>query len=255
MDTNGTLTQVDAIAGNVSLSVPDAHPGLVPSLETLLDGRLVTVSGDRTIRVWNTNGDRPVEIRRIEHSANLISLAVHPETHRIAAMDEHAVVTLWDSENGRSLMSASLPEIVMQRIQASNITSSNGDPGAATVDFANVNLRPYTGRTAFNLTGQYLAAFGPYQQFEVLDCNDDLRPVSVGLQTVGAQGGTAVCWSGTSPFRFVQADEYGTNPNWLSELEPASQVARLRDVDLGPSVVVGAVGIWNLSGNTCQDQV
>lgn len=215
LDAAGTLSKIDGATGTVLLAVPGAHPGPVPSLVTMNDGRLVTVSGDRTLRVWSTDDGQPREVRRIEHERNLISLAVHEDTHRLAAMDEAAVVSLWNSETGGQIASASLFEFAVPDAEAK--------PQVPVL-----SARPYTGRIAFNLTGQYLAAYGAGQQFEIVDCDNGLKAVKVGGQhEARAQGGTVLCWSGTNPWRLLEGDEFGTGAAWIEGKEPASHTSNI----------------------------
>ncbi len=227
LDDSGTLSRINATLDKIDSSLPNAHPGPVPSLVAMKNGDLATVSGDRTIRIWRTGNEVPQEVRRIEHVRNLISLAVHEDTRRIAAMDDNSFLSLWNLDTGRQIVSVDMETVAYPDDPEKTLAQRNEE--AANRGVAVLSRRPYTGKIAFNLEGQYLAAFGVVQQFDVLDCDNGMQSVKLGGNDheSKAAGGTALCWSGTARYRLIAGDEYGGGPTWLLDKEAATHVGRI----------------------------
>lgn len=213
LDSRGELTLLDVARDRIVDQLSDAHPGGTPNLVRLADGTLVSVSGNKQIRFWDTGPNGIRETRRIEHSEDLISLAVDNQMKQIATVTRSAKLLLWDLINGRILHTVDL-----------------GDSRSGTL----------TGRVAFSMDARYVAAFGAYQQFGVFDSTNDCQRISLngGYVHPRALGGTAMIWSPTKPDRLALSDEHGASGSWISGAITPSAAARINNSIAEDEVIV-----------------
>ena len=195
----GDLLQIDTIADEIVTRVQDAHVGRKPAIHALSNHHLVTVGGDASIRIWDTQSTPPVEVRRFVHDRPLISLSVFEPHSLLATVDDRAQLQIWDMNSGRIAQSISLG-----------------------------NDSPRTGRTAFSPDGRYIAAFGSGQMLSVFDLENSLATVDMaGAVRLGGIGGMSLCWSPVAADRLIRASDYDTASLYVSGSVPTEVEPRI----------------------------
>lgn len=189
LDENGRLSIVDCASDRV-LDSRQAHAGGACDLAVVPGSdRLLTVGGDRTVRLWRCSGGKIQEIGKpyLQHDQPLIGVAVSPDGRWIAAVDESARLVVWGFATGarRCLLDLSPPP-------------SQDTPALA--------RRPLTGRVAFNRDGTKLCAFGSGQAAPVFE-TAGFRPLPDQVWVAG-NGGTALIWSPVAADVVVALDDY-----------------------------------------------
>lgn len=198
IDIDGQLIVSDANSGAVLARRLKAHSGSVPDITAPLDrgvadiaalpdGGVVTAGGDRELRFWRlSDGTLEAARKRITHEHPLISVTVSADGKWLAAVDEHSGFGVWKISSGERQFFEQMPAI---------------------------SGRPFTGRTAFNADGTWLAAFGAGQCGCIFTCRevDDrliVRQLSDKLNVAGTNGGSALAWNPAFPDRLAFADDY-----------------------------------------------
>ncbi|MBF8190207.1 hypothetical protein ITP53_31675 [Nonomuraea sp. K274] len=96
---NETYTRL-LTAGNTALSTPLAgHDDTVFAAAYAADGRTLATGGyDRTIRLWDMSGPRPVPLGKplTGHASTVSSLAFSPDGRTLASVSRDQTVRLWD---------------------------------------------------------------------------------------------------------------------------------------------------------------
>lgn len=187
IDLDGQLILADAATGAVVARRLKAHSGEAADIAALPDGVVVTAGGDHELRFWRLHEGRLETARQpILHEHALISVAVSVDGKWLAAVDEHSGFGVWKISSGERQFFEQMP----------------ATPG-----------RPFTGRTAFNANGTWLAAFGAGQSGCVFACRDDgdrliVRQLSDKLNVAGTNGGSAIAWNPALPDRLAFADDF-----------------------------------------------
>ena len=188
LDSIGTLSLIDSGEDAKVCEVVNAHRGGSASIHLVSNGRLVTAGGDGYVKFWDVSGDVPREVRKLPHSCGLQRIAICEHRNLVAAVDVESTLVVWDIKSGRVIGQKSI-----------------------------ANGLPLTGAVAFSLSGKYVAACGAGQSFWVFDVENELSEVPMaGNKRVAGLGGTAVCWSPTSPFKLLLADGYNTGSNHVA---------------------------------------
>ena len=171
VDKSGTLSAVDTLADRVLDQKRNAHQGGKVGICVLKKtGDVLTVGSDRFIHCWQLKNGviTQAKSKTIKHQRALISVGASPDGRLIAAVDQTGFLTVWSRESG---------EIVFKTLLTGG--------------------KPLTGKIAFNLAGDRLAAFGGGQSCHVFEC--DLRKLSftrINEQPeIAGLGGTALRWS------------------------------------------------------------
>lgn len=190
LDRDGRLMLVDAATGIVLARKAKAHVNTVESppadLAALPDGAMATAGGDRDLRFWKLEKDKLVAARKpIVHARPLISVSASADGQWIAAVDDRAGLGIWKVATGEQQHFEQLP----------------GVPG-----------QPLTGRTAFDSSGSWLAAFGAGVTGFVFECRERagrlvVRRLPDQMHVAGTHGGTAMAWNPAWPGRLLFADD------------------------------------------------
>lgn len=199
----GQLCLVDCVADRIVAKEEQAHRGGREDLVVLRNGELMTVGNDPAIRCWRLQENRIVEFRRFEAPDPLVSLAVHEDRGLAAAVDNKAVLHLFELQTGRILHSYRI-------LPDSSANPFNPETG---------ELLIHTGRVAFSRSGKYVGAFGALQCFAVLETGT-FQPCRMSDTRIAGDGGTAICFSPVSERRFFHSSPVGSSCNAVVPTDP-----------------------------------
>ena len=200
---DGMIRLID-IERDVEVSRRKAHWGLADRLPkssvveeseqshniAVAQDQVATVGGDRFIRLWRYDDGKIVKSRvgKIEHDHNLLSISLSADTNWVAAVDELAYLSVWNTNTG---------ELVFRDDLNPNVSSRFGETS---------DRRPLTGKVGFNLDDSLLVAFGSGQT-GVLYSTTPFQKLPSSIFLTGS-GGTALSWSPIHREVVLFADNY-----------------------------------------------
>ncbi|MBL8799932.1 MAG: WD40 repeat domain-containing protein [Planctomycetia bacterium] len=97
------LRLADETGGTTDVVKGTGHTGTILAIAVSADGqRLLSGSEDRTLRLWDINGEK--ELKRFEgHRAAVSAVAISPDGKRALSGSHDRTIRLWDLETGKEL--------------------------------------------------------------------------------------------------------------------------------------------------------